>query len=480
MKKYFKVTRKNKKIILGVCVGTAVALAVGLGVYIYTADHNTLGRKISIYGMDVSKLTVEEAEQKILNGFQEQKVDFEEDGAEVYEVTLGDLGYSLDADDLKTQLQDLQKKREETRRLLASQEDYRIAYQVNKDADQEKSALVSENFGDKERTASVDASVQYDGQQKKFVMVNETQGNMIDEERLLNYVDATLDSDFQTGLLNGSFTITMGTEVYQQPVSATSKKMTKKLKKLNKKLDAYRSATVTYTLGSETQVLDNSTTEGWIKVEGENISIDQDQATAYVQQLATDYNTIYVPRTFHTTSGSDVTVSDNEYGFQIDQEGELSQLLSDLEGGKPVTRDPVYSISGMQRSGRDDLAGSYIEVSLDAQHLWLYKDGTLVTETDIVSGAPTPQRETMRGAWPIAYKASPYTLTSDQYGYNTKVTYWMPFVYGQGLHDATWQSSFGGNRYKSGAGSHGCINLPKDQAALIYNTIDGGYPIIIY
>lgn len=183
MKKYFNVTRKNKKIILGACVGTAVALAVGLGIYIYTADHNTLGRKISIYGMDVSKLTVEEAEQKILNGFQEQKVDFEEDGAEVYEVTLGDLGYSLDADDLKTQLQDLQKKREETRRLLASQEDYRIVYQVNKDADQEKSALVSENFGDKERTASVDASVQYDGQQKKFVMVNETQGNMIDEER---------------------------------------------------------------------------------------------------------------------------------------------------------------------------------------------------------------------------------------------------------------------------------------------------------
>ena len=73
MKKYFKVTRKNKKIILGACVGTAVVLAVGLGVYIYTADHNTLGRKISIYGMDVSKLTVEEAEQKILNGFQEQK-----------------------------------------------------------------------------------------------------------------------------------------------------------------------------------------------------------------------------------------------------------------------------------------------------------------------------------------------------------------------------------------------------------------------
>ena len=91
----------------------------------------------------------------------------------------------------------------------------------------------------------------------------------------------------------------------------------------------------------------------------------------------------------------------------------------------------------MQRNGTDDLAGSYIEVSLDNQHLWLYKDGALVTETDIVSGAPTKGRETYRGAWPIAYKASPFELSSEEYGYNVKVNYWMPFVYGQGLHDAS-------------------------------------------
>ena len=311
-------------------------------------------------------------------------------------------------------------------------------------------------------------------------MVNETQGNMIDEARLKAYVDQTLDSVFQTDLLGGDVTVTMGTEVYQLPVSAQSEEMQNKLTNLNARLDTYRNMTVTYTFGSETEVLDGSTIDSWLKIDGENISVDQDQAKAYVENLATNYNTIYVPRTFHTSYGSDVTVSDNEYGFQIDQEGELNQLLQDLETGTPVTRDPVYSIAGMQRNGRDDLAGSYIEVSLDNQHLWLYKDGALVTETDIVSGAPTPERETMRGAWPIAYKASPYTLTSDQYGYNTTVTYWMPFVYGQGLHDATWQSSFGGSRYKSGAGSHGCVNLPKDQAAIIYNAIDGGYPIIIY
>ena len=61
----------------------------------------------------------------------------------------------------------------------------------------------------------------------------------------------------------------------------------------------------------------------------------------------------------------------------------------------------------------------------------------------------------------------------------TTVQYWMPFVYGQGLHDASWQSSFGGDAYKT-RGSHGCVNLPPDEASIIYNTIEGGYPIILY
>ena len=297
---------------------------------------------------------------------------------------------------------------------------------------------------------------------------------------MLAYVDQSLESLFPSQLLGGEIKLAMGNDVYQQPSVKVSDDMQTKLSQLNEELNKYRSSKVTYTLGSETEVVDASTIESWLQISSDSISVDQDAIKTYVQDLATKYNTIYVPRTFHTSYGNDVTVSDNEYGFQIDQDGEMQQLLKDIASGSEVSRDPVYSISAMQRNGSDDLAGSYIEVSLDNQHLWLYKDGVLVTETDIVSGAPKAGRETYRGAWPIAYKASPYNLSSSEYGYNVTVKYWMPFVYGQGLHDASWQSSFGGNRYKSGAGSHGCINLPTDQAALIYNTIDGGYPIIIY
>ena len=374
----------------------------------------------------------------------------------------------------------MQTTREANRKIFATQEDYKIAYQIQKDEEQEKTALQKSNFGDKERTASVDAAIQYNENQKQFTLISDVQGNQIDESRLLAYVDQSLEALFPSQLLGGEIKLVMGTDVYQQPSVTVSDDMQNKLSGLNEKLNKYRSSTVTYTLGNETQVVDTSTIESWLQISSDSISVDQDAVKTYVQDLATKYNPIYVPRTFHTSYGNDVTVSDNEYGFQIDQDGEMQQLLKDIASGSEVSRDPVYSISATQRNGSDDLAGSYIEVSLDNQHLWLYKDGALVTETDIVSGAPKAGRETYRGAWPIAYKASPYNLSSSEYGYNVTVKYWMPFVYGQGLHDASWQSSFGGNRYKSGAGSHGCINLPTDQAALIYNTIDGGYPIIIY
>lgn len=480
MKKKIRLSRKTQKIILGICIAAMVLLGVGLFLYIQISDTGTLGRGISIYGLDVSKLNAEEAEQKILHTFLNREIVFKEDKEEVFRTNLKDLGYSLDEEILKNSLQKLQVKRASNRRIFAVKEDYEIMYQVTKDETQEKNILAAENFGGKERSASKDAYISYDEEKKEFTLVNEVQGNQIDEARLLAYVDQTLDNAIRQEPLGGQVDITIGTEVYQQPVTAESQDMQAKLTSLNQQLSNYRNASVTYTFGETTEVLGSDVISSWIKVDGETISIDQAAAQEYVSNLAAVYNTIYVPRTFHTSYGNDVTVSSNEYGFQIDQEAELAQLLKDIQSGKPVTRDPIYSISGMKRNGKDDLTGSYIEVSLDNQHLWLYKDGALITETDIVSGAPTPERETYRGAWPIAYKASPFTLTSDVYGYNTKVTYWMPFVYGQGLHDASWQSSFGGNRYKTGAGSHGCINLPKDQAALIYNTIDGGYPIIIY
>lgn len=479
MEKKSTISKKTLKIILGICIAAAILAVAGLFGYTYMADHNTLGRKISVWGVEVSRLDAKQAEEKIAAEFENRPVSFQENDKEVYSTTLKDLGYSLNEEDLLNKLTDLQKQREENRKIFPKEENVNLECQIEEDEEQEKQALDLSNFGTEERKSSTDASIQYNEEKKEFILVKQVQGTEIDPDKLETTVDTNLNAAFDTALLGDTITIPLNKHVYISPAVTATEDMENKVTSLNSQLKKYRSTTVTYTFGSETVVLNADTISSWLKAEGETLTLDEDAIKTYISDLANKYNTIYVPRTFHTSAGTDVTIEGNEYGYRIDQDGEYAQLVEDLKSGTAVTRDPVYSKTGYQRNGTDDLAGSYIEVSLDAQHLWLYKDGNLVTETDIVSGKPVKGRETYRGAWPIAYKASPFNLTSAEYGYDVKVNYWMPFVYGQGLHDASWQSSFGGNRYKTN-GSHGCINLPKDQAALIYETIDAGYPIVIY
>ena len=119
---------------------------------------------------------------------------------------------------------------------------------------------------------------------------------------------------------------------------------------------------------------------------------------------------------------------------------------------------------------------TYVEVSLDAQHMWYIVDGDVYLESDCVTGnygtADTPE-----GFHEVNDKASPCVLEAEDY--RTVVQYWMPFSDGQGLHDASWRGSFGGNVYQN-SGSHGCINLPLYAAQAIYNQIEAGMAIIVY
>ena len=121
-----------------------------------------------------------------------------------------------------------------------------------------------------------------------------------------------------------------------------------------------------------------------------------------------------------------------------------------------------------------------MEIDLGSQHVWLYIDGQEVVSTDCVSGlASDPSRKTPEGTYTLYYKESPSVLKGENNEYETKVTYWMPFNGGIGLHDANWRSSFGGNIYQTN-GSHGCVNLPPSAAKEIYERVYDGIPIICY
>jgi hypothetical protein len=120
--------------------------------------------------------------------------------------------------------------------------------------------------------------------------------------------------------------------------------------------------------------------------------------------------------------------------------------------------------------------GTYADVNLTTQKMIYVKNGELILESDIVSGAPSMRTPT--GTFRVLYKQSPAVLRGP--GYASPVTYWMPFTSsGVGFHDANWQSRFGGDWYKS-HGSHGCINMPFSAAKTLYGKISAGDTVKVH
>ena len=123
------------------------------------------------------------------------------------------------------------------------------------------------------------------------------------------------------------------------------------------------------------------------------------------------------------------------------------------------------------------MGNTYVEISIDRQHMWYYKNGKLIVETDVVTGNADGWHNTPKGFHSIYSRARNTTLSGP--GYSSFVEYWMAFCGGCGIHDASWRSRFGGSIYK-GDGSHGCVNTPIDKVRIIYNNTTTGTPVIIY
>ena len=135
--------------------------------------------------------------------------------------------------------------------------------------------------------------------------------------------------------------------------------------------------------------------------------------------------------------------------------------------------------------GPQDWGSTYVEVDLTRQHMWYVKDGSVVMEADVVTGKPTPDKETPQGVYSILEMKRDKVLLGDikangQREYETLVAYWMRVTWtGIGFHDATWQTAFGGERYKT-AGSHGCINMSLSDAGRLYEMLEMYTPVVMH
>jgi lipoprotein-anchoring transpeptidase ErfK/SrfK len=163
-----------------------------------------------------------------------------------------------------------------------------------------------------------------------------------------------------------------------------------------------------------------------------------------------------------SASGMYLTASSGSYS------GAAMTVTRDITGNTQKFRFEEASFYGY--------SGTYVEVNLSTQKLIYVKNGVLLVACDVVSGKPSTSTPT--GTFRILNKQRDTVLVGP--GYASPVKYWMPFTNtGVGLHDASWQPWFGGNRYTY-AGSHGCVNMPEWAARDLFNVISVGDTVWVH
>lgn len=439
--------------------------------------------------VDISWMTVKEAAHVISKNAADIPVTVTEKGKESFVSTLYGLGFSVDETAVEEKLQGCMEEEKSSMRSVISGTVYGndftmdIPYTVD-DKTFRSTVRVKDLL--QPRQENVDAKLLYYEEEKECRIQPEVQGTELTDESLQEWLKGELLAK-APGETAGAITLSIPDAIYEKPKKqASDGAMQEKCRILN----TVAGESVTYRFGSREETLSFSEILNWLKVRDGRLIVKEDKVREYVEGVAERYNTRYLGRTFDTSQGGQVSFSPewNEYGYTVQVDQETAQLASDILSGEDTVREPIY-IEGndwgcpyyLKRNGKDDLCGTYVEVSIDAQHMWFYKDGSLVIESDVVTGDVTKGMGTAKGVFPLAYKESPSILRGGEGRdrYETKVQYWMPFYDGEGLHDAPWNPSFGGTRYQ-GNGSHGCVNLPPSVAETVYKNIEPGTAVVIY
>lgn len=128
----------------------------------------------------------------------------------------------------------------------------------------------------------------------------------------------------------------------------------------------------------------------------------------------------------------------------------------------------------ISKNDTKSLGDNYVIIDISDQKIDVYVDDKIVVTSAIVTGKDSTPSDL--GLFTLKGKKKGVTLKGDNY--SAYVSYWMPYNGGEGMHDASWRSKFGGEIYRK-KGSHGCINLPKDIAPIVYNNVSKGTPVLV-
>ncbi|KAF1295256.1 hypothetical protein BAU15_05765 [Enterococcus sp. JM4C] len=459
--------RSASKIVLFVILGIVILLAGG---YTYRSIYYTKHflPKTEVNSVDISDLTIDEAKNALQKEYSSKVFTIQEEGKTWHEVKKSELGVSPN---FTKELEILRQKQNPWGWAISYVSAAEKETLSSLDVDQEKLtasiATIKNNLVklNESRTKSEDAKVIRT--ESGFSIQKETVGNSIN-------IDEAIASITQTAT-EGKETIDLLDFRVKPTVTADDENLKKEIEKANK----IAQVKATYTINGASFVIPTATIMEWIETKDSDISLNNEKLTAYVNELAAMYNTSSNPTKFTSTRRGEVSVPAGSYSWTIQVDQEAAALRDSIMAGEDFTRSPI--VQGSTTADHALVGSTYIEVDLQNQHMWFYKDGALVLETDVVTGKPSsPTPAGVFYVWNHEQNATLRGLNDDGTKYASPVKYWMPIDWtGVGIHDSDWQPQYGGELWKT-VGSHGCVNTPPGVMKQLYGAVENGTPVLVF
>ncbi len=192
--------------------------------------------------------------------------------------------------------------------------------------------------------------------------------------------------------------------------------------------------------------------------ENNELMVDRESVHSGLDEVLAPYNS-YNNHYFTTHDGRVVHLTDGTLGNSVDVDAITDEvydkLCADTSGPIEVEVKYKHKMDDDEEKYASDIGNTYIEISLDEQHMYYYKNGMLQLDTNVVTGKTSAKCDTKEGVYYVYYKQKNRTLIGETY--RSFVKYWMAFNRHVGIHDASWRKNWAEDAYIR-EGSHGCVN----------------------
>ena len=405
---------------------------------------------VSLGGIDLTGMTLEQAAQALNEAAAAYKLALTVNNTKLT-VSAEEMGLALDQEALAKYLEAAQNGTELPEKLFTY-----------------NSANLRSFISNQMNTAPKNATVSYNSSKKQFTASGDANGTEVDAAAAESAAAAAI------GMLEPSVQVKADVKKIAPEYTADSEKVKSAVNTANGYLKTSLSYTYSPEGGASTTVaLSAADLASFVSVsESMGVSISKSKIESYVSKMSDKHSGADYKGSFVTTGGSTIGTTVTYYGQRLNKSAMADDIYKCVTEGVSGTRTAPYSAKSSKPYG-----GNYVEVNLSSQKLWLYKNGELIVSTNLVSGSVAEGHRTPTGVYSIYSKQTDRYLTGADY--RSFVHYWMPFLGGYGLHDASWRGSFGGDIYLYD-GSHGCVNLPSSAAKKIYNNVSVGTKVILY